>query len=280
MPRIPKFILSLEVFVLIILIFSSTLSASTIVLKNGKTLRGKIVNQSRTEVQIEINGKIQIISKTEISEINLKDPKKSEPKKVSATKSPPPKTEQTTTPSSWKETKWTIAGRSAILPGWGQWKIGQKEWAAISFLLFTSAALYVNNCKEKAVTEENNYKINSVVITVVAFMDPNLNPVSSDETTRTSALVARILTTATATNSYFNNYDHATSRYNQAQWLLGAVYGLQLIHAFLLVRDYEKIQVLLSDPNPEGWKFSATTLKNPINGFTEITPTVVYTAKF
>lgn len=101
MPRIPKFILSLEVFVLIILIFSSTLSASTIVLKNGKTLRGKIVNQSRTEVQIEINGKIQIISKTEISEINLKDPKKSEPKKVSATKSPPPKTEQTATPSSF-----------------------------------------------------------------------------------------------------------------------------------------------------------------------------------
>ncbi|WP_431195761.1 hypothetical protein [Leptospira weilii] len=59
-----------------------------------------------------------------------------------------------------------------------------------------------------------------------------------------------------------------------------AVYGLQLIHAFLFAKDYEKIQTLLFDLNPEGWKFSAVTVKNPINGFTEITPTAVYTIKF
>ncbi|EMF79579.1 hypothetical protein LEP1GSC188_1486 [Leptospira weilii serovar Topaz str. LT2116] len=265
-------------FALIILI-SLPLSASAIVFKNGKILRGKIVNQSRTEVHIEINGKVQIIPKTEISEINLKDPKKDEPKKVTA-KLPPPKTEQTVIPSSWKETKWTISGRSAILPGWGQWKVGQKKWAVISFLLFAGAALYTNNCKEKASTEENNYKSNSTAITIVSFIDPNLNPVSSDETMRTTILVRRILTTATATNPYFSNYDRATSQYNQAQWLLGAVYGLQLIHAFLFAKDYEKIQTLLFDSNPEGWKFSAVTVKNPINGFTEITPTAVYTVKF
>ncbi|WP_201029148.1 LA_0442/LA_0875 N-terminal domain-containing protein [Leptospira weilii] len=282
MSRISKLISSLGMFALIILI-SLPLSATAIVFKNGKILRGKIVNQSRTEVHIEINGKVQIIPKTEISEINLKDPKKDEPKKVTA-KLPPPKTnektEQTVIPSSWKETKWTISGRSAILPGWGQWKVGQKKWAVISFLLFAGAALYTSNCKEKASTEENNYKSNSTAITIVAFMDPNLNPVSSDETTRTTILVRRILTTATATNPYFSNYDRATSQYNQAQWLLGAVYGLQLIHAFLFAKDYEKIQTLLFDSNSEGWKFSAVTVKNPINGFTEITPTAVYTVKF
>ncbi|WP_346425893.1 LA_0442/LA_0875 N-terminal domain-containing protein [Leptospira alexanderi] len=267
------------IFALIILI-SLPLSASTIVLKNGKTLQGKIVNQSRTEVHIEIKGKVQIIPKTKISEINLKDTKKDEPKKVITTKLLPPKTEQTAIPSSWKETKWTISGRSAILPGWGQWKIGQKKWAVISFLLFAGAALYVNNCKEKASAEENNYKSNSTAITIVAFMDPNLNPVSSDERVLTTTLVTRILTTATATNPYFSNYDRATSQYNQAQWLLGAVYGLQLIHAFLFAKNYEKIQTLLFDSNTEGWKFSAVTVKNPINGFTEITPTAVYTVKF
>ncbi|EMJ60159.1 MULTISPECIES: LA_0442/LA_0875 N-terminal domain-containing protein [Leptospira] len=269
------------IFALIILI-SLPLSASTIVLKNGKTLQGKIVNQSRTEVHIEINGKTQIIPKAEISEINLKDPKKDEPKKVTA-KLPPKtndKTEQTTISSSWKETEWTISGRSAILPGWGQWKIGQKKWAVISFLLFAGTVLYTNNCKEKASAEENNYKFNSTAITIAAFMDPNLNSDSSDETVRTTILVRRILTTATATNPYFSNYDRATSQYNQAQWLLGAVYGLQLIHAFLFAKDYEKIQTLLFDLNPEGWKFSAVTVKNPINGFTEITPTAVYTIKF
>ncbi|WP_173380553.1 LA_0442/LA_0875 N-terminal domain-containing protein [Leptospira mayottensis] len=281
MSRISKLTSSSGIFALIILI-SLPLSASTIVLKNGKTLQGKIVNQSRTEVQIEINGKMQIVPKTEISEINLKDPKKNEPKKV--TTKPPSKTndkiEQTAISSSWKETKWSISSRSAILPGWGQWKVGQKKWAVISFLLFTGAALYANNCKEKASAEENNYKSNSAAITIAAFMDPSLNPVSSDETVRATTLVTRILTTATITNPYFSNYDRATSQYNQAQWLLGAVYGLQLIHAFLFAKDYEKIQTLLFDSNPEGWKFSAVTVKSPINGFTEITPTAVYTVKF
>lgn len=155
-----------------------------------------------------------------------------------------------------------------------------KKWAVISFLLFAGTVLYTNNCKEKASAEENNYKFNSTAITIAAFMDPNLNSDSSDETVRTTILVRRILTTATATNPYFSNYDRATSQYNQAQWLLGAVYGLQLIHAFLFAKDYEKIQTLLFDLNPEGWKFSAVTVKNPINGFTEITPTAVYTIKF
>ncbi|EQA53018.1 LA_0442/LA_0875 N-terminal domain-containing protein [Leptospira kmetyi] len=278
MSRISTVLTSSGAFLLAFAI-SLPLSASTIILKNGKTLQGKIVNQSRTEVQIEINGKVQTISKTEISEINLKDPKKDD-KKVVTKQTETPKTEEPPTRSAWKETKWTITARSAILPGWGQWKVGQKKWAAISLVLFVGAALYANNSREKAATEENNYKTSSIAITVAAFGDPNLNPVTSDETVRATALVTRILTTATLTNPYFSAYDRATSQYNQAQWLLGAVYGLQLIHTFLFARDYEKMQALLSDPNPEGWKFSASIVRSPINGLTEITPTAAYTVKF
>ncbi|PJZ58629.1 LA_0442/LA_0875 N-terminal domain-containing protein [Leptospira barantonii] len=278
MSRIAKVLTSSGAFILAFAI-SLPLSASTIILKNGKTLQGKIVNQSRTEVQIEINGKVQTISKTEISEINLKDPKK-EDKKVVTKQTDTTKTEEPPTPSTWKETKWTITARSAILPGWGQWKVGQKKWAAISLVLFAGAALYANNAREKAATEENTYKTNSIAITAIAFSDPNLNPVTSDETVRATALVARVLTTATLTNPYFSAYDRATSQYNQAQWLLGAVYGLQLIHTFLFARDYEKMQALLSDPNPEGWKFTASVVRSPISGLTEITPTAAYTVKF
>ncbi|TGM10195.1 4-hydroxy-3-methylbut-2-enyl diphosphate reductase [Leptospira barantonii] len=278
MSRIAKVLTSSGAFILAFAI-SLPLSASTIILKNGKTLQGKIVNQSRTEVQIEINGKVQTISKTEISEINLKDPKK-EDKKVVTKQTDTPKTEEPPTPSTWKETKWTITARSAILPGWGQWKVGQKKWAAISLVLFAGAALYANNAREKAATEENTYKTNSIAITAIAFSDPNLNPVTSDETVRATALVARVLTTATLTNPYFSAYDRATSQYNQAQWLLGAVYGLQLIHTFLFAKDYEKMQALLSDPNPEGWKFTASVVRSPISGLTEITPSAAYTVKF
>lgn len=149
-----------------------------------------------------MNGKLQTIPKAEISEINLKDPKK----EVITTKPPVHHTDPITTQLSWQDTRWAITGRSAILPGWGQWKVGQKRWAIISFLLFAGAALYANNCKEKAITEENDYRFNSTAITIAAFADPNLNPISSDETVRTTALITRILTTATATNPYFNSY--------------------------------------------------------------------------
>ncbi|WP_000091876.1 LA_0442/LA_0875 N-terminal domain-containing protein [Leptospira interrogans] len=281
MSRTYQLITSSGIFVLIIL-FPLSLTASTIVLKNGRTLQGKIIiNQSRTEVQIEVNGKLQTISKAEISEINLKDPKKEESKKKEViTTQPPDHTNPTTTQLSWQDTRWAITGRSAILPGWGQWKVGQKRWAIISFLLFASAALYANNCKEKAIAEENDYKINSTAITIAAFADPNLNPITSDETVRATALITRIFTTAAATNPYFNSYDRATSQYNQAQWLLGAIYGLQLIHTFLLAKDYQKLQTLLSDPSPEGWKFSTLVVRNQMNGSTEISPNIVYTIRF
>ncbi|WP_061296426.1 LA_0442/LA_0875 N-terminal domain-containing protein [Leptospira interrogans] len=280
MSRTYQLITSSGIFVLIIL-FPLSLTASTIVLKNGRILQGKIINQSRTEVQIEVNGKLQTISKAEISEINLKDPKKEESKKKEViTTRPPDHTNPTTTQPSWQDTRWAITGRSAILPGWGQWKVGQKRWAIISFLLFASAALYANNCKEKAIAEENDYKINSTAITIAAFADPNLNPITSDETVRATALITRIFTTAAATNPYFNSYDRATSQYNQAQWLLGAIYGLQLIHTFLLAKDYQKLQTLLSDPSPEGWKFSTLVVRNQMNGSTEISPNIVYTIRF
>lgn len=137
MSRTYKLITSSGIFVLMIL-FYLPLTASSIVLKNGKTLQGKIINQSRTEVQIEVNGKLQTIPKAEISEINLKDPKKEESKKkeVITTKPPVRHTDPITTQLSWQDTRWAITGRSAILPGWGQWKVGQKRWAIISFLLF------------------------------------------------------------------------------------------------------------------------------------------------
>ncbi|EMN69350.1 hypothetical protein LEP1GSC100_1505 [Leptospira interrogans serovar Bataviae str. UI 08561] len=141
MSRTYQLITSSGIFVLIIL-FPLSLTASTIVLKNGRTLQGKIINQSRTEVQIEVNGKLQTISKAEISEINLKDPKKEESKKKEViTTRPPDHTNPTTTQLSWQDTRWAITGRSAILPGWGQWKVGQKRWAIISFY-FLQARLY------------------------------------------------------------------------------------------------------------------------------------------
>lgn len=68
-------------FIICLAFFTSNLFASSLTLKNGKVLQGKVVNQTRSEVQIEVDGKVLTIPKTEIAELNLKDTPKQEPKK-------------------------------------------------------------------------------------------------------------------------------------------------------------------------------------------------------
>ena len=69
-------------FVVLLLISSFfSLFSDTIYLKNGKKIEGKIVNQSRTKVQIDVNGKLELIDKENISKIefqNLEERKKQE----------------------------------------------------------------------------------------------------------------------------------------------------------------------------------------------------------
>lgn len=51
----------------------SILLSDTVHLKNGKKIQGKIVNQSKTEIQINIDGKIEIIEKKNIKKIQFED---------------------------------------------------------------------------------------------------------------------------------------------------------------------------------------------------------------
>ncbi|MFN3245820.1 MAG: LA_0442/LA_0875 N-terminal domain-containing protein, partial [Leptonema sp. (in: bacteria)] len=51
----------------------SQLFADIVYLKNGKKIEGKIVNQSRTQIQIEINGKLELIDKQKINKIEFEN---------------------------------------------------------------------------------------------------------------------------------------------------------------------------------------------------------------
>ncbi|GIX42076.1 MAG: hypothetical protein KatS3mg129_1809 [Leptospiraceae bacterium] len=66
---IQKVILGLCLYLLQI----SILLSDTVHLKNGNKIQGKIVNQSRTKIQINVNGKIETIDKQNISKIEFQD---------------------------------------------------------------------------------------------------------------------------------------------------------------------------------------------------------------
>jgi flagellar biosynthesis GTPase FlhF len=74
-------ILSKKIFFLFFIVSFSQLFADIVYLKNGKKIEGKIVNQSRTQIQIDINGKLELIDKQNINKIefeNLEERKKQE----------------------------------------------------------------------------------------------------------------------------------------------------------------------------------------------------------
>jgi hypothetical protein len=68
-----SFILSKKIFFLFFIVSFSQLFADIVYLKNGKKIEGKIVNQSRTQIQIDVNGKLELIDKQNINKIEFEN---------------------------------------------------------------------------------------------------------------------------------------------------------------------------------------------------------------
>ena len=98
----------------------SQLFADIVYLKNGKKIEGKIVNQSRTQIQIDVNGKLELIDKQNINKIefeNLEERKKQEELKRKQ-EIKPPNTE-------------FVYLKTVVLPGWGEYSINNYYRSAI-----------------------------------------------------------------------------------------------------------------------------------------------------
>ena len=113
-------ILSKKIFFLFFIVSFSQLFADIVYLKNGKKIEGKIVNQSRTQIQIDVNGKLELIDKQNINKIefeNLKERKKQEELKRKQ-EIKPPNTE-------------FVYLKTVVLPGWGEYSINNYYRSAI-----------------------------------------------------------------------------------------------------------------------------------------------------
>ena len=194
----------------------------TLVLKNKKIVRGKIVNQNKTEIHMEIGGKVVVFQKSDISEVDYAD-RIQEPKPV--VKKPKPEPEK---PKSIAQNRplngYDLAWRSMILPGWGQYKIEKKRWSYIEGGATFVALLYAGSTYVQSNSEKKVYE--SAILTNLALIQPLLTPGADP--------VAPYLNFFALSIEPFNKYQTTIDTANNAFWLLGIVYAAQLWHSWSL----------------------------------------------
>jgi len=141
-------ILSKKIFFLFFIASFSQLFADIVYLKNGKKIEGKIVNQSRTQIQIDVNGKLELIDKQNINKIefkNLEERKKQEELKrqqeEERKKQEELKRQQEEERKKQEELKRkqeikppnteSVYLKTVVLPGWGEYSINNYYRSAI-----------------------------------------------------------------------------------------------------------------------------------------------------
>jgi sRNA-binding regulator protein Hfq len=136
-----SFILSKKIFFLFFIVSFSQLFADIVYLKNGKKIEGKIVNQSRTQIQIDVNGKLELIDKQNINKIefeNLEERKKQEELKRQQEEERK-KQEELKRQQEEERKKQEIKPpntefvylKTVVLPGWGEYSINNYYRSAI-----------------------------------------------------------------------------------------------------------------------------------------------------
>ncbi|TGL60774.1 LA_0442/LA_0875 N-terminal domain-containing protein [Leptospira sarikeiensis] len=214
-------------FAICFLTVTTSIFGSSLTLKNGKVLNGKVVNQTRTEVQIEVDGKVLTIPKTEIAELNLKDTPKQEVKKDPVKpKEEPKKTEEEVVQRWYQKPRWNYTLKSAVVPGWGIWKGEKKYVAAAAFVAVVGIAYKVVDTQQDFSAARNDYKSNATNYFAFALQDPVLSlPANTPQ---------RLIGAFLVNKGSFNHYQNLAGEGNNYQYLLGIAYGLQLFYSYYL----------------------------------------------
>lgn len=248
----------LKTLFLLVLLGQYSLLAETVILRTHEVIHGKITFQDANVLRMNDDlGKAIELQKNDILKVSYRDVKDAkEIKKIideEESKLPPEKRKKVASVD--KRNKWSIVWRSAVLPGWGQWKVGKKGYAALSFVGMLGAIGYVSSKRSAALAAENSYQSKMIF---VGF--GTLSSIGGTGGIFPSG-TAGIVTSAVLANSLFQPYGTAVTNYNNSLQIIGIVYGAQLIHSFFLGRAWEK-----EDPNTSigkkaaygDWNFNAS----------------------
>ncbi|TGK20911.1 hypothetical protein EHO61_03375 [Leptospira fluminis] len=242
----------------VIFVSSTAMFGATLTLKNGKVLQGKVVNQTRTDVQMEVDGKVLTIPKTEIQELRLKDEPKQEPKKVEPQKKEevPPKKEEVAQPGKirwWQKPRWNYPLSSAVLPGWGIWKAEKKWQGAATFAAVVGLAYYSVKTSGEFHSAKSAYQNKVYEYLLISQSNSTLNP--------PSATLIRVLIGSAYSGGAFKHYQTASTQSNDALIFFGIAYGAQILYSYFLGVQKEKL--LTGDATPEGFQFSLNPTYRP-----------------
>lgn len=224
----------LRVFLFFLLLIQTSLMAETVILLSHEVLHGKITYQDAKILRMkDETGKPIEIAKNDILKVSYRDVKDvQEIKKIiqeEEKKLPPEKRKKA---SVEKRNKYLIVGRSAIVPGWGQWETGNKWTGALSFVVVFGAAANATSSFLTFKTAEKTYQNQSVLIFIGSQSIPGV-----DVTTK---LLIGVIYGAQS----FEPYSTAQVKGDNALRVLGLVYAAQLIHSYFLGSAWEK-----ADPN-------------------------------
>lgn len=169
-------------YIILLFLLSTSLVAETVILKSGKIIKGKVINQNVKLVEVKVDGKVQTIDKTLILKVVYRDLnqeqadkiKKEEELKLAEKQKKEELAKKILEEEKLKEaerlkkekeekeklaknkealpqqklSRSQILWRSAVLPGWGQIKDGRNEGYILGSGFFISALAWYKTNKE------------------------------------------------------------------------------------------------------------------------------------
>jgi hypothetical protein len=200
----------------------------TVILNNEEVIRGKVNSQDATFLKMtDESGKNRIISKTEILKVVYRDVKdKAELDKI--IKEEKEKKGLKPTKVADKRDKKQLLWRSALIPGWGQWKAGRKKDTYFTLAAFAIAGAVVLSTRSSLITEQDAVESQGRIFGIIAAA-PN-SPLDQNQKL---GLVFFSNTQSTQTAAKITSYNLSIS-------IFGVIYFAQLTRTYFIGKEWEK----------------------------------------
>lgn len=229
--------ISTAILLILFLVTAGPLLSHTLYLKDGRVIRGRILAQTAKEIRIDVSGSVLTFQKSDVRQVDFEQEVKPLPVKPADKPTEKP-AEASKTP--FPLNRWTIAGRSALIPGWGHYAIGDR-WKGAGYLTASVlAAGYAYSRRSASLSAHATYQSENGLILVAA------QSMGGGQATQ-------LITSMLLNNASYAPYQSAVDSFNNSLRILGLIYGLQVAHAYYSGRAYDmRTQGTAVLPVPDG----------------------------
>lgn len=219
-------VLRFALFSLILCATPGLLSADALSLRNGEVIQGTIVQQTRTDITINTNGRVRTVPKTDVlriifgsadEELRRQEAiRRAEAERREAARRK--EEEEARRARDAKGIPWSHVWRSAVVPGWGAYRADERGAAYAAAGGFGGMLILAYKFKGDALSAKADYDRTSVNSKLILMNGGSLLlPLMADSQAKQS-------------------YAQKVRRFNQSLGILGLVYAGQLGYSFFLPR--------------------------------------------